>query len=128
MNAYHLPLIAGLVAVLAIGVLGAAPGGITGPSAGGASSCPLHVVLAVPGTIPANGAPVAISAAVTTTGSCAMVVHDFAFLGLPQTQGAVISSTGVVLIDPSVAGAYQITVTAYTSLGTASATTGMQVV
>jgi len=94
----HLPMIAGLLALLAIGVIGAAPGGITEPPAG-VATCTLHLAVNVPMRV-STGLPVQISAVATSSNHCALIVRSYAFTGMPQGPGMIVSQTGMITVLP----------------------------
>lgn len=128
MNAAQLPLMAGVLAVLALGVLGAAPGVAMAPGAAApAPSCPLHVSLSMPAQIGA-GTPFVVLAAASTHSGCHLSVSSYMFVGLPGSHGAVMSTTGVVLAVAPSMGVYEIAVIASTNLGTLGMTGQIQVV
>lgn len=129
MNAAHLPLMAGVLAVLAIGVLGAAPGLSVAPGAAAPSapSCPLHLSVNVPAQVPLGG-PIPLSAVVTTHAGCTLTVSEFSFIGVPGGSGTVTTTNGVVMAFPENVGTYPITVIATTNLGSIGGTATMQVV
>ena len=122
----HLPMIAGLLALLAIGVIGAAPGGITEPPAG-VATCTLHLAVNVPMRV-STGLPVQISAVATSSNHCALIVRSYAFTGMPQGPGMIVSQTGMITVLPELPGMYVITVIATTSLGSIGNAAPMQVV
>jgi hypothetical protein len=127
MNATHFALAAGVLALLAIGIVGAAPGGNSAVSVNATPACVPHVTLSIPTPAIVGRGSIAIVADVTGS-SCTVVVTSYAFLGLPQTPGAVTSSTGIVSITPQIVGVYSISVIATTSLGTVGNNGILQVV
>jgi len=129
MNAAQLPLMAGVLVVLAIGVMSAAPGISLAPGASAptAPSCPLHLTLNVLPQV-GIGAPVPVSAAATTHSGCWLTVAHYAFTGVPGWSGTVVTSHSVILAYPGTVGTFEITVTVMTNLGSLSATATMQVV
>ncbi len=125
MNAAQLPLIAGVLAVLALGVVSAAPGVALAPGAA-APSCPLHLHLNVPAQVPVGG-PFPLSAVASSGPGCHLTVSSYAFSGVPGQSGVVRSTSGVVMAFPSTPGTYDITVIVETNLGGMGAASPMVV-
>ena len=119
MNA-HLSLLAGVFALLAVGVVGAAgaPGlsmntGATAP----ATHCELAATLQMPSHVMAGSAAFPIVAQVHASHCTAFSVKGYLFQGAPYSSGASPSTSGVLWVNPTAPGEFDVLVVAYTTIG-----------
>ena len=122
MNGSHAIMMAGVLSLLAVGIVGAAPGADRAVTpAAGAPSCAVHLSVYAPSAVLPNQMFQVIATASTSSG-CTLHVAHYAFQGIAG-QGPIVSTSGVIVLVGTQPGPMMIGVSVLTNYGAAGAAT-----